>query len=65
MAEWLNIAIEVGFWTALVLLSALKLWRVWRLHGNPNARELALIGGPVSVLPKEWRRWILGEQSRH
>jgi len=38
--------------------SAVALWRSWKERGNPQASTFP---SQVSVLPRKWRKWVLGE----
>jgi hypothetical protein len=49
-------------WLAfLVLGSVILLVRGWRVRNNPVELQRALHGGQLGILPRKWRRWVLGE----
>lgn len=38
--------------------SVVALWRIWKERGNPGANTFP---SQLSVLPKKWQKWVLGE----
>ena len=38
--------------------SLVALWRIWKERGNPQANTFP---SQISVLPKKWQKWVLGE----
>jgi hypothetical protein len=38
--------------------SVVALLRIWRERGNPEANTFPSV---ISVLPKKWQKWVLGE----
>lgn len=52
---------RTGRWacaSAWMIGSIVALWRSWKERGNPQASTFP---SQVSVLPRKWQRWILGE----
>jgi hypothetical protein len=45
----------IGF---IIIGSIVALWRSWKERGNPQASTFP---SQVSVLPRKWQKWILGE----
>ena len=50
-------------WVMLVILvvaSILFLWHRWKHRAEPGGAHFDL--GPYYLLPRSWRRWLLGEE---
>lgn len=55
--HWLRVADAVLWLGALVVGSAVVLWRAWRHRGEPGGVKL----GQLAALPRSWQKWVLGE----
>lgn len=57
----LDVWLVAVVWASFAVLSAAKLWSVWRARGNPAERDTKLTMSQISLLPRSWQRWILDE----
>lgn len=58
--HWRLLDLDFAFlWLeAVVLGSAVLLWRAWRHRGDPSRVRL----GQLAALPRSWQKWVLGER---
>jgi hypothetical protein len=61
---WVDAWLVAVAWVAFAVLSALKMWSMWRSRGNPAQHDAKLTMSQISVLPRSWQRWILDEPRR-
>ena len=54
----LNVAIAFVGLGLFSLGSVVAFWRIWKERGNPQVNTSPT---PISVLPKKWQKWVLGE----
>ncbi|MGE5647773.1 MAG: hypothetical protein ACM336_18510 [Acidobacteriota bacterium] len=58
---WADAWIVAAAWGLFAVLSALKVWSMWRSRANPEEHEAKLTLSQTGVLPHSWQRWIAGE----
>jgi hypothetical protein len=58
-SRMLNSAIGVLGMGFIVVGSVVALWRSYKGRGNPQATTFP---SQVSVLPRRWQKWVLGEE---
>lgn len=48
----------LGLFLVGSVMAVWRVWKVWKERGDPGAN---MFPSQVSVLPKKWQKWVLGE----
>jgi len=58
---WIDAGIMLVSGVLFVIGSLIAGWQIWLAYKYPQRYPHGFVVSQVSVLPRQWRRWVLGE----